>query len=179
MSDDKRPEPPRFCYYHPQREAFVSCGSCGKALCVECVQHGPVGTRCIECLYGIEIRPVSRARRIAAGVAALAVAVVIGSLLGRLGWLNWLTGIAMGLLVGHVAKTIAHRIPVPSVQAAAGAAAALGAYSGAVVNYMRILAQVGAPAVSVTRAAANVGLGEWALTALLAAGAAVYWVWRG
>lgn len=179
MAADHTAEPQRFCHYHPRSEAFVACGACGKPLCVECVYHGPVGTRCAECLFGIAIRPVSRSRRAAAGVAAVIAALIIGASLGQLGWLNWLTAIVLGLLVGHVTTIVARRISVPSVQAAAGIAAALGAYSGAVANHMRMLAQVGAPAVSVARAAANLGLGEWAVSALLAAGAAVYWVWRG
>jgi len=179
MAADHTSGPQQFCHYHPRSEAFVCCGACGKPLCAECVYHGPVGTRCAECLYGIEIRPVSRARRVAAGIAAVVAALIIGWALGQLGWLNWLTGIAMGLLVGHVTKIVARRISVPTVQAAAGTAAALGAYCGAVVNHMRMLAQMGAPPVSVARAAANMDIGEWAVAALLAAGAAVYWVWRG
>ena len=166
-----------FCHYHPGRPALVRCGSCGKALCPECVYHGPVGTRCAECLFGIEIRPVSRRRRFAAGAAALAAAVGAGCALGYLGLMSWLTGIILGLVAGQVARTIARRISVPSVQAAAGIAAAVGAYAGTMVAQMRLLAQVGAP-VSLARAAAHVGLGDWALAGLLAAGVAIYWVWR-
>jgi hypothetical protein len=166
------------CHYHPDRPAFVRCGACGKALCAECVYHGPVGTRCVECLFGIEIKPVSRLRRVAAGVAALAIALALGSAFGYFGWLNWLTGIVLGLAVGQVARSIVKHIAAPTVQAAAGIAAAIGAYGGAVVGQMHLLTQAGAP-LSLSRAMAHIGVGDWAWAGLVAAGVAIYWVWRG
>jgi hypothetical protein len=167
------------CYYHPRRPALVRCGNCGKALCSECIHHGPVGVRCVECLYGIKAEPVSSARGLAAGLTALLAAAVIGAALGWSGWLNLLTAIALGLVVGHATKVLARRAPAPSMQAAAGIAAMVGAYSGAVAAKTRLLAQAGAPAFSVARAAAQVGLGEWVVAGLIAAGIAIYWVWRG
>jgi hypothetical protein len=178
MPSDLQSGSETFCHYHPGRPAFVRCGNCGKSLCPECVYHGPVGTRCAECLFGIEIKPVSRRRRFAAGAAALLAALIAGCALGYAGLLNWLAGMALGLLVGQVAKTLARRISVPSIQAAAGIAGAVGAYAGALAGQMRLLAQVGAP-VSVARAAAHVSLGDWAVAGALAAGVAIYWVWRG
>ncbi|MEI6520678.1 MAG: hypothetical protein WCO98_11675 [bacterium] len=38
------------CYRHPDRITAVSCGKCGKPLCPDCINHGPVGIRCIDCL---------------------------------------------------------------------------------------------------------------------------------
>ncbi len=38
------------CYRHPNRLTAVSCGKCGKPLCADCINHGPVGIRCIDCL---------------------------------------------------------------------------------------------------------------------------------
>ena len=166
------------CHYHPTHPAFVRCGACGKALCAECVYHGPVGTRCVECLFGIEIKPVSRLRRVAAGAAALATALALGAAFGYVGWLNWLTGIVLGLAVGQVARSIVKHIAAPTVQAAAGIAAAIGAYGGAVVGHMRMLVQAGAP-ISLANAAAHIGVGDWGWAGLVPAGVAVYWVWRG
>jgi len=178
MSADADSEKQAFCSYHPERPAFVRCGECGKPLCAECVHHGPIGTRCVECLWGIQIRPVSRRRRLAGGAAALAVSLAVGCALGYWGLLNWLTGIGLGLVVGHVARTVARSVSTRDVQAAAGIAAALGAYCGAVAAQARQLALVGAPSLSLPGAAANVELGDWALAGLLAAGTAIYWVWR-
>ncbi len=37
------------CYRHPNRETGVSCSSCGRAICPECMTPTPVGMRCPEC----------------------------------------------------------------------------------------------------------------------------------
>jgi membrane associated rhomboid family serine protease len=37
------------CYRHPDRETGVSCSSCGRAICPDCMTSTPVGMRCPEC----------------------------------------------------------------------------------------------------------------------------------
>ncbi|MSO41131.1 MAG: rhomboid family intramembrane serine protease [Solirubrobacterales bacterium] len=37
------------CYRHPSRETGVSCSSCGRPICTECMTSTPVGMRCPEC----------------------------------------------------------------------------------------------------------------------------------
>jgi membrane associated rhomboid family serine protease len=37
------------CYRHPGRETGVSCSSCGRPICPECMTPTPVGMRCPEC----------------------------------------------------------------------------------------------------------------------------------
>lgn len=37
------------CYRHPSRETGVSCSSCGRPICTECMTPTPVGMRCPEC----------------------------------------------------------------------------------------------------------------------------------
>lgn len=37
------------CYRHPKRETGVSCSSCGRPICPECMTPTPVGMRCPEC----------------------------------------------------------------------------------------------------------------------------------
>ena len=37
------------CYRHPSRETGVSCSSCGRPICPECMTSTPVGMRCPEC----------------------------------------------------------------------------------------------------------------------------------
>jgi membrane associated rhomboid family serine protease len=37
------------CYRHPNRETRVSCSSCGRPICPECMTPTPVGMRCPEC----------------------------------------------------------------------------------------------------------------------------------
>ena len=37
------------CYRHPSVETGVSCSSCGRSICTECMTPTPVGMRCPEC----------------------------------------------------------------------------------------------------------------------------------
>ncbi len=37
------------CYRHPSRETNVSCSSCGRPICPDCMTTSPVGMRCPEC----------------------------------------------------------------------------------------------------------------------------------
>lgn len=37
------------CYRHPSRETNVSCSSCGRPICPDCMTPTPVGMRCPEC----------------------------------------------------------------------------------------------------------------------------------
>ncbi len=38
------------CYRHPDRETRVSCSSCGRPICPDCMTPTPVGMRCPECM---------------------------------------------------------------------------------------------------------------------------------
>src|SRR5580700_8923759 len=37
------------CYRHPSRETGVSCSSCGRPICPDCMTPTQVGMRCPEC----------------------------------------------------------------------------------------------------------------------------------
>ncbi|HSZ69305.1 MAG TPA: rhomboid family intramembrane serine protease [Solirubrobacteraceae bacterium] len=37
------------CYRHPTRETAVSCSSCGRPICPDCMTTTPVGMRCPDC----------------------------------------------------------------------------------------------------------------------------------
>lgn len=41
---------PQTCYRHPDRETGVSCSSCGRPICPDCMTPTPVGMRCPECM---------------------------------------------------------------------------------------------------------------------------------
>jgi membrane associated rhomboid family serine protease len=38
----------RYCYRHPDRETGLSCSECGRPICADCANFGPVGIRCPE-----------------------------------------------------------------------------------------------------------------------------------
>ncbi|HEX8958432.1 MAG TPA: rhomboid family intramembrane serine protease [Solirubrobacterales bacterium] len=50
------------CYRHPNRETGVSCSSCGRPICPDCMTPTPVGMRCPEC--------ASQRTRVTRGAAA-------------------------------------------------------------------------------------------------------------
>jgi membrane associated rhomboid family serine protease len=53
------------CYRHPNRETGVSCSSCGRPICPDCMTPTPVGMRCPECSR--QRTKVRTARTMAAG----------------------------------------------------------------------------------------------------------------
>lgn len=69
----------RVCYRHPDRETLVSCSSCGRPICHECMIPAPVGFHCPECVRRqsssaprarVVTRGQTRARWGAGGVAS-------------------------------------------------------------------------------------------------------------
>jgi hypothetical protein len=38
-----------YCYRHPDRETYISCGRCDRPICTSCAMMGPVGARCKQC----------------------------------------------------------------------------------------------------------------------------------
>lgn len=50
------------CYRHPDRETRISCSSCERPICVECMRSASVGQKCPECAA-----PVGRGKVITAG----------------------------------------------------------------------------------------------------------------
>jgi membrane associated rhomboid family serine protease len=65
----------RYCYRHPDRETGLSCSECGRPICADCANFGPVGIRCPDHASvrraspatRIKPRPVRRAPGIALG----------------------------------------------------------------------------------------------------------------
>jgi membrane associated rhomboid family serine protease len=64
---------PRYCYRHPDRETGLSCSDCGRPICADCANFGPVGIRCPDHATAsgrrsatrVKPRPVRRAPGIA------------------------------------------------------------------------------------------------------------------
>jgi membrane associated rhomboid family serine protease len=65
------------CYRHPNRETGVSCSSCGRPICPDCMTPSPVGMRCPECAsHRTQVR--SGPQAFAASTNAPATFVLIG-----------------------------------------------------------------------------------------------------
>jgi membrane associated rhomboid family serine protease len=65
----------QYCYRHPDRETGLSCSECGRPICADCANFGPVGIRCPDHASvrragpatRMKPRPVRRAPGIALG----------------------------------------------------------------------------------------------------------------
>jgi membrane associated rhomboid family serine protease len=64
----------RYCYRHPDRETGLSCSECGRPVCADCANFGPVGIRCPDHASArgavparLKPKPVRRAPGVALG----------------------------------------------------------------------------------------------------------------
>ena len=102
-----------YCYRHSDTETGLSCGNCGRPICVKCVVQHPVGIRCRECARPtkvpvLDITPAYYARAIGAaiviGVGGVLGLVLVGVVLLPLGgtrfYLAWLALLGFGHLMG-------------------------------------------------------------------------------
>ncbi len=114
------------CAAHPSVETELACGKCGKAICVRCLYHTPVGGRCRPCaniraipIY--QIPPLYVARGLGASIAA---GMAFGALWGFLlpfgdAFFVVLVGLALGFCVGEATSIATNRKAGPPLQAAA------------------------------------------------------------
>lgn len=73
------------CYRHPRNETAVTCSSCGRPICPECMVFAPVGIKCPECAgtptgakkAATKVRAVGRSRS-QYGVTEALVVVMVG-----------------------------------------------------------------------------------------------------
>jgi membrane associated rhomboid family serine protease len=49
----------KYCYRHPDRETGLSCSDCGRPVCADCANFGPVGIRCPD-HAGVRRTPATR-----------------------------------------------------------------------------------------------------------------------
>lgn len=102
------------CYRHPSRETGVSCSSCGRPICPDCMTPTPVGMRCPECArektrvrQGIRSRPsapIATQVLIAINVIVFLVETAAGAPLGGGGGGTvWSHGVLFGpaISIGH------------------------------------------------------------------------------
>jgi membrane associated rhomboid family serine protease len=66
------------CYRHPGRETAVSCSSCGKPICPDCMTATPVGMRCPECARkGTRVRTMRSVTEPVLTYALIAINVIV------------------------------------------------------------------------------------------------------
>lgn len=96
---------PMHCYRHPRRETRVSCATCGRPICTECMRQTEVGIKCPEdaklprgARAGV-MKPNQVLRSVLAGVVVAAVGLVFVAVVYRLPF-SWLLSIAAGYGAG-------------------------------------------------------------------------------
>jgi hypothetical protein len=123
---------PRYCANHPRVETGLSCSSCGKPICPDCMVQAAVGIKCRECARmprsaRVTLKPRQATRAVAAAFGAgtgfgvlLAYA---GAGLG-LGFLTFIIAYVVGLFTGRavLAATGRYRSTTTGWIAAGGAA---------------------------------------------------------
>ncbi|HKH09796.1 MAG TPA: hypothetical protein VKA73_01510 [Rubrobacter sp.] len=106
---------PMHCYRHPKRETRVSCATCGRPICTECMRQTEVGIKCPDDARlprGARAGVMKRNQMIktllaGVGIAAAGVPVVAYVLLnlGIFGFITW----AIHAAAGYGAGTLIYR----------------------------------------------------------------------
>ena len=106
---------PMRCYRHPKRETRVSCATCGRPICTECMRQTDVGIKCPDdaklprgARAGV-MKPNQILRSALAGAAVALVGVpVVAFVLANLGVIGFITWIIHGA-AGYGAGTLINR----------------------------------------------------------------------
>lgn len=100
----------RHCYRHPNRETRVSCATCGRPICTECMRQTEVGIKCPDdarlprgARAGV-MKPNQIVKSFLAGAAVAIVGVPVVVLVLQLPF-SWL----LSALAGYGAGTLIHR----------------------------------------------------------------------
>ena len=99
------------CYRHPKRETRVSCATCGRPICTECMRQTEVGIKCPDdarlprgaragVMKGSQI-----ARSLLAGVAVALLGVPVVFAIFQIGFFS----LILSALAGYGAGTLVHR----------------------------------------------------------------------
>jgi hypothetical protein len=97
------------CANHPSVETLVSCSTCGKPICPDCMVHAPVGVKCRDCARMprsalVRLKPAKAATAIAASAAtAVALGVALAALNGTgFGFFGFLVAFGVGAVMAEV-----------------------------------------------------------------------------
>jgi membrane associated rhomboid family serine protease len=84
------------CYRHPSRETGVSCSSCGRPICPDCMTPTSVGMRCPECARERTKVKTVRNRPSAPAVTQLLIAINVAVFIGETATGTSLGGVGSG-----------------------------------------------------------------------------------
>jgi hypothetical protein len=100
------------CYRHPNRETRISCASCGKPICTECMVQTDVGIKCPDDARlprGAQagaMKPNQIAKTLLAGLGVAVVGVGVVSVIFQIGFFS----LILSALAGYGAGTLIYRL---------------------------------------------------------------------
>jgi hypothetical protein len=106
------------CHWHPGVETSLSCGSCGKAMCTQCLVQAPVGIKCRECgkaapMPTFDVTRVYYARAVGAALACAIggglIWVLANMILRGIPFLPSLVAIGIGYAAGELISLAVNR----------------------------------------------------------------------
>ncbi len=102
---------PMRCYRHPKRETRISCATCGRPICTECMRQTDVGIKCPEdaklprSARAGAMRANQIAKTVLAGLGVAAAGYFVVLLIFQVGF----GSIILSALAGYGAGTLIHR----------------------------------------------------------------------
>lgn len=103
------PEPMR-CYRHPRRETRISCATCGRPICTECMVATDVGIKCPDdarvprgARTGV-MKPAQIARSILAGLGVAIAGLLVAYAILRVPLAGWILSAAAGYGAGTLIR---------------------------------------------------------------------------
>jgi hypothetical protein len=97
------------CANHPTVETLVSCSSCEKPICTECMVHAPVGVKCRDCARMprsalVRLKPAKAVAAIGATLAsALGIGIALAALNGTsFGFFGFIIAFGVGIVMAEV-----------------------------------------------------------------------------
>jgi hypothetical protein len=122
---------PLRCYRHPDRETRVSCATCGRPICTECMVPTDVGIKCPEDAKlprrarAGTMRPKQLARSLLAGVGVAVAGLPVVYAIFQIGFLTLLLSLAAGYGAGTLVHRAGGRNGGPPAMVISGVAVAL------------------------------------------------------
>lgn len=129
---------PRHCYRHPRRETRISCASCGRPICTECMIQTDVGIKCPDdarmprgARAGV-MKPAQIGKTLLAGLAVAVVGYLVVRAILEIRFLTFI----LSALAGYGAGTLVHRAggrnggPLAMIVSGVAVAVAFGAFAG-------------------------------------------------
>jgi hypothetical protein len=134
-------EPPAddalFCYRHPDRQTWVSCGRCDRPICTSCAMQGPVGLRCKTCGKPAfdPLTSFTPVQLVLGTLTALVAGVVTGYVANRIGFFSIFVAYFAGAIIADLVARVTGYKRGPVMLAIVFGGIAVGVLVGALAAF--------------------------------------------